>query len=87
MVQQKSANIMEPPESPTRPIALEDLTSGPNNFPAKPMTLAGLAEWLHVSRRFLEGEINRGRLRVRRISPRCVRILPGDVARWLEQAA
>jgi excisionase family DNA binding protein len=53
----------------------------------RPMTVAQLCEWLSVSRRFIEGEVNKGHLRVRKISPRCVRILPSDVARWLQRVA
>jgi len=62
-------------------------TAGWQNFPDRPLSLADLAAWLGVSRRFLEVQIEKGQLRVRRISPRCIRILPGDVARWLEQTA
>jgi excisionase family DNA binding protein len=51
------------------------------------MSLEELADWLGVSRRFLEVQIEKGRLRVLRISPRLVRILPGDVAKWLDHAA
>lgn len=65
----------------------EELELSLGDFPAKPMTVAGLAAWLDVSRRFIEGEVSRGHLRVRKISPRCVRIMPSDIARWLEQAA
>jgi len=57
------------------------------NFPDRPLSLADLAAWLGVSRRFLEVQIEKGQLRIRRISPRCIRILPGDVAQWLEQTA
>src|SRR6516225_6339396 len=39
---------------------------------------------LSVSRRFLEVQAEKGRLRARRISPRLIRFLPGDVAKWLE---
>ena len=55
--------------------------------PRKPMSLEELADWLGVSRRFVEVQVEKGRLRVRRISPRLVRILPGDVAKWLDNAA
>jgi hypothetical protein len=65
----------------------QEFATGPADFPTRPMTVQGLAEWLDVSRRFLEGEINRGHLRVRKISPRCVRVLPGDVADWLDLAS
>jgi Helix-turn-helix domain len=67
------------------PLALA--TVGSDNFPTRPLSIAELAAWLDVSRRFLEGQIEKGQLRVRRISPRCIRVLPGDVARWLEQTA
>ena len=57
------------------------------NFPTRPMSLEELATWLDVSRRFLEFQIAKGHLRVRRISPRCIRVLPGDVADWLNKTA
>jgi hypothetical protein len=64
---------------------LVSATGGWQNFPDRPLSLADLAAWLGVSRRFLEVQIEKGQLRIRRISPRCIRILPGDVAQWLEQ--
>jgi len=51
------------------------------------MSIAELADWLGVSRRFLETQVEKGSLRVRKISPRCIRVLPGDVAKWLDQTA
>jgi hypothetical protein len=51
------------------------------------MSVNELAAWLHVSRRFLETQIEKGLLKVRKISPRCIRILPGDVAQWLDRTA
>jgi excisionase family DNA binding protein len=66
---------------------LASATGGWQNFPDRPMSVAELADWLGVSRRFLETQIEKGSLRVRRISPRCIRILPVDVAHWLEQTA
>jgi hypothetical protein len=57
------------------------------NFPDRPFSIVELANWLGVSRRFLEIQIAHGRLHVRRISPRCVRVLPGDVASWLDKAS
>jgi hypothetical protein len=57
------------------------------NFPTRPMSLAELAIWMAVSRRFLEVQIEKGHLRVRRISSRCIRVLPGDVAEWLNKTA
>jgi excisionase family DNA binding protein len=61
--------------------------SGSGNVPAKPMSVDELANWLDVSRRFVETQIEKGYLRVRKISPRCIRILPGDVAQWLDRTA
>jgi hypothetical protein len=57
------------------------------NYPDGPLSPEGLATWLRVSRRFLEVEVEKGKLRARRISPRLIRFLPGDVAQWLEAAA
>jgi hypothetical protein len=51
------------------------------------MSVEELADWAGVSRRFLETQIEKGFLRVRKISPRCIRILPGDVAQWLDRTA
>jgi hypothetical protein len=73
---------MNKPSSPFVQPALEAL-----DFPNRPMSLAELAAWLDVSRRFLEVQIEKGNLRARRISPRCIRVLPGDVGKWLDQTA
>ncbi|MFY9984975.1 MAG: hypothetical protein WAK31_09455, partial [Chthoniobacterales bacterium] len=49
-------------------------------YPDHPISIEQLAEWAGVSRRFLEMEIERGRLTVRRLSKRLIRIMPQDVA-------
>jgi excisionase family DNA binding protein len=54
-----------------------------DDFPASPMKVTEVAKWLGVSRRFIEVQIARGNLRVRRISARCIRILPSDLEAWL----
>jgi excisionase family DNA binding protein len=48
------------------------------------MTIKQLCEWLGVSRRFVEKEIESGRLRVRRLSRRMIRIMPADLKAWLD---
>jgi excisionase family DNA binding protein len=52
-----------------------------------PLTKRELAEWLKVSPRYIEGEVGRGALRMRRLSPRTVRFLPTDVEEWLNSKA
>jgi hypothetical protein len=57
------------------------------NYPPRPLSPEELAEWLGCTRRFLEYEVVKGNLKVRRITKRLTRFLPGDVARWLERGA
>jgi hypothetical protein len=52
-----------------------------------PLTKRELAEWLKVSPRYIEGEVGRGALRMRRLSSRAVRFLPADVQEWLDGKA
>jgi excisionase family DNA binding protein len=54
------------------------------DIPTAPMKVDELAAWLGVSRRFIECQIAHGKLRVRRLSARCVRILPNDLREWLD---
>jgi excisionase family DNA binding protein len=54
---------------------------------SKPLTKRELAEWLGVSPRYLEAEVSRGALRMRRLSARPVRFLQGDVEAWLNAKA
>jgi excisionase family DNA binding protein len=53
------------------------------DIPARPLTPNELAEWLGMSRRFIEEEVRRGKLRARKISPRAVRFFRSDIAAWL----
>jgi excisionase family DNA binding protein len=57
------------------------------DVPSRPLTIAELCEWLGVSRRYVEGQVATGKLRVRKISSRLVRVMPSDAARWLDRAA
>jgi excisionase family DNA binding protein len=52
---------------------------------ARPLSKAHLAAWLDVSERYLEKEMERGRLRATKTSDRFVRFRPVDVERWMEQ--
>ena len=49
--------------------------------------LGEAASRVGCSRRFLEKQIAAGRLKVIRLSPRCVRIRPQDLAAYLERYA
>jgi excisionase family DNA binding protein len=51
------------------------------------LQLADVARKLSCSRRFLEKQVAAGRLRVVRLSPRCVRVRPTDLADYLERNA
>jgi excisionase family DNA binding protein len=51
------------------------------------MRLGEAATRVGVSRRFIEHQIKAGRLSVIRLSPRCVRIRPSDLADYLERNA
>jgi excisionase family DNA binding protein len=51
------------------------------------MRLGEAAMRVDCSRRFLEHQIKAGRLSVIRLSPRCVRIRPSDLAEYLERNA
>jgi hypothetical protein len=56
-------------------------------FLSRPRTKAEVCEWLNFTPRFLESEISHGRLRVRRLSARLIRIMPADIISWLDKAA
>jgi hypothetical protein len=67
------------------PITAKDETEIAN-YPTKPLSIEQVCKWAGVSRRFLELEIERGNLKVRRLSKRLIRILPKDLAAWMEVA-
>jgi excisionase family DNA binding protein len=50
-------------------------------------TLPEAARRIGTSRRFLEKQIAAGHLRAVKLSARCVRIRPGDLAAWMERRA
>ena len=51
------------------------------------LRLGEAAHRVGCSRRFLEKQIAAGRLRCIRLSPRCVRVRPEDLAHYLERNA
>jgi excisionase family DNA binding protein len=51
------------------------------------LRLAEVARRLSCSRRFLEKQVAAGKLRVVRLSPRCVRVRPTDLVDYLERNA
>ncbi len=56
------------------------------DIPDHPQSPRELAEFLGMSRRFIEGEVARGRLRARKLSNRAVRFFRSDIVEWLEKS-
>jgi excisionase family DNA binding protein len=56
-------------------------------LPRIAFTLAEVSEAVKVSRRFLEGEINAGRLNALKFGTRCTRVRQEDINRWMEANA
>ena len=52
----------------------------------RPLSKKHLSTWLDVSERYLEKEVERGRLRVIKTSDRFVRFRPADIEKWLERS-
>jgi excisionase family DNA binding protein len=52
----------------------------------KPFTKRELSNFLGISERFIELEVNRGRLRAVKLSNRLLRFRPIDVERWMESS-
>jgi excisionase family DNA binding protein len=56
------------------------------DIPSGPQSPQELADFLGMSRRFIETEVSRGRLRARKLSNRAVRFFRSDIVEWLEKA-
>lgn len=52
-------------------------------LPRIAFTLAEVSEAVKVSRRFLEGEINAGRLNALKFGTRCTRVRREDLTQWM----
>jgi predicted DNA-binding transcriptional regulator AlpA len=52
----------------------------------KPFTKRELSHFLGISERFIELEVNRGRLRAVKLSNRLLRFRPIDIERWMESS-
>jgi hypothetical protein len=65
-----------------------DVNRKPTSFsvPDRPMSIDQLAEWLGVSRRFVNYQMARGYLRRVAFTRHVVRVLPEDVAEWIANA-
>jgi len=60
-------------------------TTAPDSVLA--LRLPEVARRIGTSRRFLEKQISAGHLRAVKLSARCVRIRPEDLAAWMERRA
>jgi excisionase family DNA binding protein len=77
---------MQAKQSNKRRFLTNNTEESPWKQSSKPLTKRELAGFLGVSERFLELEINRGRLRAVRLSNRLLRFRPMDVERWMESS-
>ena len=77
---------MQAKQSTKRRFLTNNAEESPWKQSSKPLTKRELAGFLGVSERFLELEINRGRLRAVRLSNRLLRFRPMDVERWMESS-
>ncbi len=69
-----------------KPTPITNIVEPGARQPGKPLTKRELAGFLGISERFIELEVNRGRLRAVRLSNRLLRFRPIDVERWLESS-
>jgi hypothetical protein len=53
----------------------------------RPHSVEEVAVYIDATPKFIRHEIAEGRLIARRLSPRLIRILPGDLQRWLDEAS
>jgi hypothetical protein len=56
-------------------------------FFARPHSIGEVCGWIDCTRQYLNKEIRDGKLRVRKLSPKLVRIMPADLLQWLDRAA
>jgi excisionase family DNA binding protein len=56
-------------------------------LPRRAFTLGEVSQAVKVSRRFLEGEINAGRLRAMKFGTRCTRVRSEDLEQWMQAGA
>jgi excisionase family DNA binding protein len=55
------------------------------DFYSKPRSITELAEYLGISKRFVQYEVARGNLKVLRLSANVVRLLPADIKAWMDE--
>jgi excisionase family DNA binding protein len=56
-------------------------------FFSQPHSVEEVAEYLRVPAYFIYREIIRGKLRGLKFTPKSIRLMPGDIRDWIEQAA
>jgi hypothetical protein len=50
---------------------------------ARPITKAELCQWMQASPNYIESEVSKGNLRVRRMSNKMIRFAWADIEAWL----
>jgi hypothetical protein len=84
------------PKTATNPKRRETLDATSSNAFMPPNTLHGLArpfskaelcEWLNCSPKYIESEVNKGNLRVLRMSNKMIRFAAADIEAWLASKA
>jgi excisionase family DNA binding protein len=75
---------MQPKQRTTNRFSTNNTEQPASAQARKPFTKRELSNFLGVSQRFIELEVNRGRLRAVKLSNRLLRFRPIDVERWME---
>ena len=77
---------MQPKQRPINRFATNNTEQPTQGQAGKPFTKRELSNFLGISERFIELEVNRGRLRAVKLSNRLLRFRPVDVERWMESS-
>jgi excisionase family DNA binding protein len=56
-------------------------------FFSKPRSIEEIADYLGATRTFVYREVVRGKLRGLKFTQKLIRVMPGDLRDWIEQAA
>lgn len=75
---------MQPKQRTINRFAANNAEQPTSSQAGKPFTKRELSNFLGISERFIELEVNRGRLRAVKLSNRLLRFRPVDVERWIE---
>jgi excisionase family DNA binding protein len=77
---------MQPKQQTTNKSPANNAAQSTMVHAGKPFTKRELSNFLGISQRFIEMEVNRGRLRAVKLSNRLLRFRPIDVERWMESS-